>query len=168
MFESNADLSEHFFTFTRLVGAGIGGDGFTYRVEHVLDKCHQRHKFNKSAFWNIISTEIFAKVIRWVLCGGSRDKWNKMQSQTQWKSVSSMEKVELLLIIRCGLKYANGSGCLLFILFGWACLREQVNAIRGCGDLLFTILWFPSHCPNLHALPLRFIPPPSIHYLHYW
>ena len=45
-----ANLSEHFFTFTWLVGAGIGGDGFTYRVEHVLDKCHQRHKFNKSAF----------------------------------------------------------------------------------------------------------------------
>ena len=47
---SCANLSEHFFTFPWSGGAGIGGDGFTYRVEHVLDKCQQRHKFNKSAF----------------------------------------------------------------------------------------------------------------------
>ena len=28
-------------------------------------------------------------------------------------------------------------------------LRAGGNAIRGCEDLLFTGLWFPSHCPNL-------------------
>ena len=46
----NAKLSEQFFTFTWLRGRGIGGDGFTYRGEHVQDKCHQRNKSNKSAF----------------------------------------------------------------------------------------------------------------------
>ena len=77
---SSANWSEHFFTFSRLVGTGIGDDGFTYRVEHVLDKCHQRHKFNKSAFWNVISTEIFAEVIRWLLYGSTETNGNTLLS----------------------------------------------------------------------------------------